>query len=147
MSLFCAWFSPAWLFMLFLCVCAACDCDPVGSVEGGVCDSHTDLDLGMIGGQCRCKQNVRGQRCDCCKEGHYGLSLDNPLGCQRKWLCVFSGCKVSSSQVHHECVPLTFETVQIGNNLKMMGSIKFNAHQGASVCDIYCAYVYVIGSM
>ncbi|XP_016138604.1 laminin subunit beta-1-like [Sinocyclocheilus grahami] len=62
--------------------CIPCDCDPVGSVEGGVCDSHTDLDLGMIGGQCRCKQNVRGQRCDYCKEGHYGLSLDNPLGCQ-----------------------------------------------------------------
>ncbi|XP_052450464.1 laminin subunit beta-1-like [Carassius gibelio] len=62
--------------------CIPCDCDPVGSVEGGVCDSHTDLDLGMIGGQCRCKQNVKGQRCDYCKEGHYGLSLDNPLGCQ-----------------------------------------------------------------
>uniref|UniRef100_A0A671QX29 Laminin subunit beta-1-like n=1 Tax=Sinocyclocheilus anshuiensis TaxID=1608454 RepID=A0A671QX29_9TELE len=62
--------------------CIPCDCDPVGSVEGGVCDSHTDLDLGMIGGQCRCKQNIRGQRCDYCKEGHYGLSLDNPLGCQ-----------------------------------------------------------------
>ncbi|TRY90633.1 hypothetical protein DNTS_003700 [Danionella cerebrum] len=62
--------------------CIPCDCDPVGSVEGGVCDSHTDLDLGMIGGQCRCKQNVRGQRCDYCKEEHYGLSLDDPLGCQ-----------------------------------------------------------------
>uniref|UniRef100_A0A9J8DEI0 Laminin, beta 2-like n=1 Tax=Cyprinus carpio carpio TaxID=630221 RepID=A0A9J8DEI0_CYPCA len=61
--------------------CIPCDCDPVGSVEGGVCDSYTDLDLGMIGGQCRCKQNVKGQRCDYCKEGHYGLSLDNPLGC------------------------------------------------------------------
>ncbi|XP_073678938.1 laminin subunit beta-1 [Garra rufa] len=62
--------------------CIPCDCDPVGSVEGGICDSHTDPDLGMIGGQCRCKQNVKGQRCDYCKEGHYGLSLDNPLGCE-----------------------------------------------------------------
>ncbi|XP_056896731.1 laminin subunit beta-2 isoform X1 [Takifugu flavidus] len=63
-------------------VCVACDCDPVGSVEGGVCDSHTDLSLGMIAGQCRCKVNVRGMRCDDCKEGYYGLSQNNPRGCE-----------------------------------------------------------------
>lgn len=63
-------------------VCIACDCDPVGSLEGGVCDSHTDLDMGMIAGQCRCKANVKGTRCDDCKEGYYGLSQNDPLGCQ-----------------------------------------------------------------
>ncbi|XP_028308812.1 laminin subunit beta-2 isoform X2 [Gouania willdenowi] len=63
-------------------VCVACDCDPVGSLEGGVCDSHTDLDMGMISGQCRCKINVRGLRCDDCKHGYYGLSQSDPLGCQ-----------------------------------------------------------------
>uniref|UniRef100_A0A672J263 Laminin, beta 2-like n=1 Tax=Salarias fasciatus TaxID=181472 RepID=A0A672J263_SALFA len=63
-------------------VCVACDCDPVGSLEGGVCDSHTDLDMGMISGQCRCKAHVKGLRCDDCKEGYYGLSHDDPLGCQ-----------------------------------------------------------------
>ncbi|KAM6924939.1 laminin subunit beta-1 [Xenentodon cancila] len=63
-------------------VCVACDCDPVGSSDGGVCDTHTDLDMGMIAGQCRCKANVKGARCDDCKEGYYGLSQNDPLGCQ-----------------------------------------------------------------
>ncbi|XP_034028045.1 laminin subunit beta-2 isoform X2 [Thalassophryne amazonica] len=63
-------------------VCTACDCDPVGSLEGGVCDSYTDQDMGMIAGQCRCKANVKGARCDYCKEGYYGLSHNDPLGCQ-----------------------------------------------------------------
>ncbi|XP_005744725.1 laminin subunit beta-2 isoform X1 [Pundamilia nyererei] len=63
-------------------VCISCDCDPVGSLEGGVCDTHTDFEMGMIAGQCRCKVNVKGTRCDDCKEGYYGLSQNDPLGCQ-----------------------------------------------------------------
>ncbi|XP_011475073.1 laminin subunit beta-2 [Oryzias latipes] len=63
-------------------VCLLCDCDPVGSFDGGVCDSHTDLDMGMIAGQCRCKANVKGIRCDDCKVGYYGLSQNDPQGCQ-----------------------------------------------------------------
>uniref|UniRef100_A0A4W5RHR3 Laminin, beta 2-like n=1 Tax=Hucho hucho TaxID=62062 RepID=A0A4W5RHR3_9TELE len=62
--------------------CTACDCDPVGSMEGGVCDSHTDLDMGMIAGQCRCKLNVKATRCDYCKEGYYGLTHNDQQGCQ-----------------------------------------------------------------
>ncbi|KAG2470553.1 LAMB1 protein, partial [Polypterus senegalus] len=62
--------------------CIACDCDPVGSLDGGICDSHTDLTLGILAGQCRCKENVKGIRCDYCKEGFYGLSRNDPVGCQ-----------------------------------------------------------------
>ncbi|XP_062924347.1 laminin subunit beta-1 isoform X1 [Mobula hypostoma] len=61
--------------------CIPCDCDPVGSLEGGLCDSDTDLDYGVIAGQCRCKENVQAARCDRCKDGFYGLSLGNPQGC------------------------------------------------------------------
>ena len=32
-------------------------------------------------GQCECKQNVEGQRCDRCKSGHFYIDLDNEFGC------------------------------------------------------------------
>jgi len=54
-----------------------------------VCDSHTDLDMGLIAGQCRCKSNVKGTRCDDCKESYYGLSQNDPLGCQRTYISVY----------------------------------------------------------
>ncbi|XP_062396598.1 laminin subunit beta-2 isoform X1 [Sardina pilchardus] len=63
-------------------VCVACDCDPDGSENGGVCDSHDEPSLRMMAGQCRCKDHVEGLRCDKCKAGFYGLSADNPQGCR-----------------------------------------------------------------
>lgn len=68
----------------------ACDCDPDGSQNGGMCDSHLDLSLGMLGGQCRCKVNVEGPRCDKCKIGFFGLSADNPQGCEREYIHTLS---------------------------------------------------------
>ncbi|CAL8260666.1 unnamed protein product [Gadus morhua 'NCC'] len=63
-------------------VCTACDCDPDGSQNGGLCDGHTDRSQGTLGGQCRCKAHVEGPRCDRCRTGFFGLSADDPQGCQ-----------------------------------------------------------------
>ncbi|KAG8435977.1 hypothetical protein GDO86_007172 [Hymenochirus boettgeri] len=64
-------------------VCKACDCDPDGSLDGGLCDAQDNPTLGLISGQCRCKDYVEGSRCDRCKAGFFGLSSNNFQGCQK----------------------------------------------------------------
>ncbi|XP_044530889.1 laminin subunit beta-3 [Gracilinanus agilis] len=55
--------------------CIPCECDPDGAVPGAPCDPLT--------GQCVCKENVQGERCDLCKPGFTGLTHANPQGCSR----------------------------------------------------------------
>ncbi|XP_032077781.1 laminin subunit beta-4 [Thamnophis elegans] len=62
--------------------CIPCDCDPEGTLQDGLCQDHSDPVLGTIAGQCRCKANVEGVRCDKCKPHYYGINGSDPLGCQ-----------------------------------------------------------------
>ena len=44
----------------------------------------TDEFEGTSAGQCHCKENVGGVRCDGCKNGYWNFALENELGCQGK---------------------------------------------------------------
>ncbi|XP_062990215.1 laminin subunit beta-4 [Elgaria multicarinata webbii] len=62
--------------------CIPCACDPDGTLYNGLCEGRTDPVLGTIAGQCHCKENVEGVRCDMCKPNYYGMTGSDPLGCQ-----------------------------------------------------------------
>lgn len=70
-------FFPRSCLIVSLFCLTACDCDPTGTrrdVNGTlICDS--------VGGQCQCKENVMGQRCDRCAPGSYGFGSQ---GCSGK---------------------------------------------------------------
>ena len=61
------------IFPFYQCF-SDCDCDPTGS-KSNICDE--------FGGQCECKENVIGRRCDQCAPGTYGFG---PNGCSCKSL-------------------------------------------------------------
>ncbi|EDW63810.1 laminin subunit beta-1 [Drosophila virilis] len=63
-------------------VCKPCDCDPDGSLDEGICDSVNDPENGIEAGACHCKPNVKGRRCDRCKDGYWNLDPNNPAGCE-----------------------------------------------------------------
>lgn len=69
--------------ILHLFLPSACDCDPMGSQDGGRCDPHDDPAMGLVSGQCRCKEHVVGSRCQQCRDGFFGLSASDPAGCRR----------------------------------------------------------------
>ena len=45
----------------------------------------TDPEEGTEAGQCHCKENVAGIRCDVCKNGYWNFTADNDLGCQGRF--------------------------------------------------------------
>ncbi|XP_075229000.1 laminin subunit alpha [Lycorma delicatula] len=55
-----------------------CDCDYRGSLS---------FDCNKFGGQCPCKPNVIGRRCEICKTGYYGYPDCHPCKCPSEALC------------------------------------------------------------
>lgn len=56
----------------------SCNCDYVGS---------TSFECEPFGGQCQCKPNIIGRRCDACRTGYYGFPDCKPCDCPSKSLC------------------------------------------------------------
>lgn len=76
--------------------CRACKCSPSGA-EPGSCNATSGRCRCDDSGQCSCKPNVAGLRCDACRHGTFGLRADDPDGCQacfcfgRSSLCTEEG--------------------------------------------------------
>lgn len=51
----------------------ACNCDPIGIVDTGLCADD---------GQCNCKLNVESLGCSQCSDGYWNLTESNVEGCQ-----------------------------------------------------------------
>ena len=45
-------------------VCRPCECDKLGSLYEGICESEQDPSRGLVAGKCYCKQNVDGPNCN-----------------------------------------------------------------------------------
>ncbi|XP_033120753.1 laminin subunit alpha-1-like [Anneissia japonica] len=70
--------------------CQPCDCyldgtreDPSIGLNKGHCVMNNDtlLPIGMVPGDCYCKDNVIGSKCDECRNGYFHLADSNPEGC------------------------------------------------------------------
>ena len=62
-------------------LCSDCNCDVRGTEDGSiVCNED---------GQCQCKQNVIGLRCDACPDGFFGLDANNTDGNKLLLISIF----------------------------------------------------------
>ncbi len=71
--------------------CRLCDCNTAGTFEAST-------NCNVESGQCICKTNVEGLRCDRCRNGTTGLTPLNPLG------CVSCSCDLTGSESNN-CDP------------------------------------------
>lgn len=128
-------------------VCKACDCDPIGALDDGICDSHTDLSNDIEAGACHCKAHVKGRRCDTCKDGFWNLNEANPDGCEHCTCHLLgtvnnSGCNIYTGECTckrlvtgkdcNQCMPETY-----GLSDSEEGCSPCNCDAGGAL-DSYC---------
>ncbi|XP_006885094.1 PREDICTED: laminin subunit alpha-2-like [Elephantulus edwardii] len=81
--------------------CDLCDCFMPGT-DSETCDIETKkCSCSDQTGQCICKVNVEGLRCDRCQPGKFGLDAKNPLGCSSCYcFAVTSQCSEAKGLIH-----------------------------------------------
>lgn len=119
-------------FPIFL----ACDCDPRGAYDEGICDSLSDSESDLEAGSCHCKSNVKGRRCDTCREGFWNLDENNPEGCQNCTCNTLgtannSGCNVYTG----ECTCKRLVQGKDCNQCMLEHYGLSDSHDGCAACD------------
>uniref|UniRef100_A0A7M5V486 Uncharacterized protein n=1 Tax=Clytia hemisphaerica TaxID=252671 RepID=A0A7M5V486_9CNID len=91
-------YRPPGVDVTSLDACPPCKCHPAGSRATGQGISYLecvrDREMALFHdrnvGDCFCRSNVIGTKCDTCKDGFYRLELSNPNGC-RSCRCYLAG--------------------------------------------------------
>lgn len=79
-------------------VCLDCDCELSGVQNNDTTCSH----LSVVPGQCPCKVQVTGRRCDRCKDQYYGLLLPGSKGTCKECACKTLGTVGASNVCNYE---------------------------------------------
>lgn len=116
----------------------ACDCNDVGSLDDGICDSNVDKDNGVEAGACHCKANVKGRKCDSCKEGFWNMDEHNPEGCEACTCNILgthnnSGCNTYTG----ECTCKLLVTGKDCNQCFPETYGLSESEEGCALCDCY----------
>ena len=105
--------------------CAACDCELLGVADN-------DTSCNRVDGQCNCKQDVTGRRCDICTDGYFGLlTADDPGTCKRQFRPLLF---VITLTTHARCMKLG---IQRGNGNVVRTDI-------IAVCLSVCTHTYTV---
>ncbi|CAL8083648.1 unnamed protein product [Calicophoron daubneyi] len=105
--------------------CEKCDCDPNGTLRQN--DTVVTVTAcNKTDGSCLCKPNVQGERCDQCKPGTFGLSIDYPLGCYTCFCFPTTAPPKCSALTGFRSVPgkeITFDIINIDNESSPAGAL------------------------
>lgn len=116
--------------------CGPCNCNTAGTFNGV---DTCDLEIG----QCLCKTNVFGLKCDTCRNGTTFLDTDNPLGCEECSCDTVGSVSTDCDPVTGTCVCLSGVTGERCDQclagftgFSSMGCVQCSCHQVGAASDV-----------